>query len=56
MGKEAFAGTEKTGEENYTLWYMVGLPLLILVQLKRRPFIISTLVIFDCALPVRVAI
>jgi hypothetical protein len=56
MGKEAFVGTEKTREENYILWSMEGQPLLILVQLRKPLFIISSLVISDCALPVRVAI
>jgi len=56
MGKEAFVGTEKTGEEHYTLWYMVGPRLLILVPLKKLLFIISFLDIFGYVLPVRVAI
>ena len=56
MGKEAFVETEKTKGEHYTLWSMVDLLLLTLGPLKRRPSIISSLVIFDYVLPVRVAI
>jgi hypothetical protein len=56
IGKEDSAEIEKTGEEHYTLLFMVSLLSLTSGPLKRRLSITSSLDIFDYVSPVRVAI